>query len=86
MFRSRIHRGMELLQRTVHKSKAAEKLSVAADSPVHCTQATTTAGEQSVPLIIPTCVQIQIVVRAEKTTVVMTRTARRMEVFGRACR
>ena len=66
--------------------KAAEKLSVAAASLVHCTQATTTAGEQSVPLIIPTCVQIQIVVRAEKTTVVMTRTARRMEVFGRACR
>ena len=76
---------MELLQRPVHKSKQPRNFPFAADSLVNCTQATTTAGEQSVPLIIPTCVQIQIVVRAEKTTVV-TRTARRMEVFGRACR
>ena len=75
---------MELLQRTVHKS-AAEKVSVAPDSLINCTQATTTAGEQSVPLIFPTCVQMQMDVLADKTTAV-SRTARRREVIGRACR
>ena len=61
-----------------------ETFRVAADSPINCTQATTTAGEQSVPLIT-TCVQMQMYVRADKTTAV-SRTARRTEVFGRACR
>ena len=63
--------------------KAAEKLSVAADSLVNCTQATTTAGERSAPLMLPTCVQMQMHVRTDKTTAV-SRTARRTEVFGHA--
>ena len=71
MFRSRIPRWMELLQRTVHKTKQP----IAADSLVNCTQATTTAGERSVPLISPTCVQMKMHVRTEKTTAV-SRTAR----------
>ena len=65
--------------------KAAEKVSVAPGSLINCTQATTTAGEQRVPLIFPTCVQMQMHVRADKTTAV-SRTARRREVIGRACR
>ena len=50
---------------------------------VNCTQATTTAGEQGVPLMLPTCVQMQTHVRTDKTTAV-SRTARRTEVFGHA--
>ena len=50
---------------------------------VNCTQATTTAGERSAPLMLPTCVQMQMHVRTDKTTAV-SRTARRTEVFGHA--